>query len=188
VVGLRPGEMFATKWDGFDPAGGRLRIDESAAEWGIKETKTPGSHAWVWLPKSITDELMKWQATSSSVMIFPSQNGTPVGTKNFLRRHFWPAAIRAGIMAAKPKGWPRGKQWVDPNTSVNFKAFLRTCAIWFQQCGTAKGIQAHLRHSTPATTLGVYVQEIPESVRAAVEALDAKLCGLAAAKPEGGVQ
>jgi hypothetical protein len=38
--------------------------------------------------------------------------------------------------------------------------------------------------------LGVYVQELPDSVRTAVEALDRKLCGggLAAAKPEGGVQ
>jgi integrase len=71
---------------------------------------------------------------------------------------------------------------------VNFKAFRRTCATWFQQCGTAKDIQAHLRHSTPATTLGVYVQEIPESVRVAVEALDTKLRGLAAAKPEEIIQ
>ena len=188
VLGLRPGELFAAKWDDFDPAAGRLRIDESAAEWGIKETKTPGSRAWVWLPKSITDELAAWRIMSLSALIFPSQNDTPISTKNFLRRHIWPAAVRAGIMAAKPKKWPKGKQWVDPDTSVNFKAFRRTCATWFQQCGTAKDIQAHLRHSTPATTLGVHVQEIPESVRVAVEALDTKLRGLAAAKPEEIIQ
>lgn len=188
VVGLRPGEMFATKWDDFDPAGGRLRIDESAAEWGIKETKTPGSRAWVWLPKSITDELVNWQATSSSILIFPSQNGTPIRTKNFLRRHIWPAAIKAGIMAKKPKDWPKGKQWVDPSTSVNFRAFRRTCATWFQEVGTAKDIQAQLRHTSPTTTLGVYVQQLPESVRTAVEALDTKLCGVATAKPKGSIQ
>ena len=38
------------------------------------------------------------------------------------------------------------------------------------------------------TTLGVYVQELPESVRTAVEALDQKLCGLAAAQPSASVQ
>jgi integrase len=166
----------------------RLRIDELAAESGIKETKTPGSRAWVWLPVSIANELKKWQATSSEFLIFPSQNGTPIRTKNFLRRHIWPAAVRAGIMAAKPKDWPKGKQWVDPSTSVNFRAFRRTCATWFQKVGTTKDTQALLRHSSATTTLGEYVQAIPESVRAAVEALDAKLCGVAAAKPGGCIQ
>ncbi|HUB83862.1 MAG TPA: site-specific integrase, partial [Bryobacteraceae bacterium] len=188
VLGLRPGELFATKWDDFDQATGQLRIDESAAEWGIKETKTPGSRAWVWLPASIKDELAKWQATSSTVLIFPSQNNTPIRTKNFLRRHIWPAAVRAGIMPAKPKDWPKRKQWVDPATSVNFRAFRRTCATWFQKVGTTKDTQALLRHSSPVTTLGVYVQAIPESVRTAVEALDAKLRGQVVEKPTGLIQ
>ncbi len=38
------------------------------------------------------------------------------------------------------------------------------------------------------TTLGVYVQELPESVRTAVEALDQKLCGPATAGAEALVQ
>jgi integrase len=177
LLGLRPGELFAAKWDDFDAVKGRLRIDESAAEWGLKDTKTPGSRAWVWLPKSVTAELLQWQSVSSSAFIFPSKKGTPISTKNFLRRHLWPAAVKAGIMQAKPADLPKGERWVDPETSVNFKALRRTCATWFQKVGTAKDIQAHLRHSSPTTTLGVYVQEIPESVRAAVEALDAKLCG-----------
>jgi len=32
-----------------------------------------------------------------------------------------------------------------------------------------KDVQAHLRHSSAETTLQIYVQEIPESVRLAVE-------------------
>lgn len=180
VLGLRPGELFAAKWDDFDAAGGRLRIDESAAEWGIKETKTPGSRAWVWLPASIREDLAKWKATTSTLLIFPSEKNTPIRTKNFLRRNIWPAAIRAGIMAARPADWPKEKQWVDPSTSVNFRAFRRTCATWFQKCGSAKDIQSALRHASPVTTLGVYVQEIPESVRTAVEALDLKLITFAA--------
>ena len=187
VLGLRPGEVFATKWDDFDPDAGRLRIDEAAVDSQIKDTKTPGSRAWVWLPKSITDELLNWRATSSSTLIFPAANGRPISTRNFLRRHIWPAAVRAGIMQKKPKDWPKGKQWVDPATSVNFRAFRRTCATWFQKVGTTKDIQAQLRHTTPITTLGVYVQELPESVRTAVEALDQKLCGFVAAQP-GSVQ
>ena len=122
------------------------------------------------------------------MLIFPSRSARPISTRNFLRRHIWPAAVRAGIMQPKPKDWPKGKQWIDPATSVNFRAFRRTCATWFQQVGTTKDIQAQLRHTTPLTTLGVYVQELPDSVRTAVEALDQKLCGFAAAQAAGRVQ
>jgi integrase len=192
VLGLRPGEVFATKWDDFDEGTGRLRVDESAVDCEIKDTKTPGSRAWVWLPKSITEELSKWRTVSASTLIFPSRSTRPISTRNFLRRHIWPAAVRAGIMQKKPKDWPKGKQWVDPATSVNFRAFRRTCATWFHESAGTKNTQALLRHTTPITTLGVYVQELPESVRTAVEALDQKLCGggaaLAAAEPKGPVQ
>ena len=38
---------------------------------------------------------------NSALLVFPSQMGTPIATKNFLRRHICPAAVRAGIMKAK---------------------------------------------------------------------------------------
>jgi len=38
-----------------------------------------------------------------------------------------------------------------------------------------KEVQAHLRHSRATTTLDVYIQEIPDAVRSAVERLDAML-------------
>jgi hypothetical protein len=43
--------------------------------------------------------------------------------------------------------------------------------------GSVKDAQAQLRHANASTTLGVYTQEIPESVRETVEALDRKLFG-----------
>jgi integrase len=58
---------------------------------------------------------------------------------------------------------------------VNHQAFRRTCATHMQKLGSVKDIQAHLRHATPAMTVGVYMQEIPQSVGAAVESLDEKL-------------
>jgi len=38
--------------------------------------------------------------------------------------------------------------------------------------------QAQLSHSDAGTTMNIYMQEIPSSVKAAVEALDQKLCGV----------
>jgi hypothetical protein len=46
--------------------------------------------------------------------------------------------------------------------------------------GTVKDVQALLRHSRAATTTDVYMQEIPESVRATVNAIHQEL----RAKPE----
>jgi len=92
-------------------------------------------------------------------------------------------------MMAKPKDWPKGKQWVDPDTLVT----LRRSAGPVRRGPTRK--PGRKRPGTPAPlhanyNLGVYVQELPERVPAAVEALDQKLCGggLAEAKPGGAVQ
>jgi hypothetical protein len=38
-------------------------------------------------------------------------------------------------------------------------------------------IQAHLRHASPDVTADIYMQDIPESVQGAVEALDFELTG-----------
>jgi len=53
----------------------------------------------------------------------------------------------------------------------------RTFATQVQNLGSVKDAQAQLRHANASTTLGVYTQEIPESVRETVEALDRKLFG-----------
>jgi len=51
---------------------------------------------------------------------------------------------------------------------------VRLPAIGFP-CDGVKEVQAHLRHSRATTTLDVYIQEIPDAVRSAVERLDAML-------------
>ena len=53
-----------------------------------------------------------------------------------------------------------------------------------QHLGSVKDIQAHLRHARPNVTAEVYMQEIPASVRAAVESLDQKLSGVRAKTPQ----
>lgn len=55
------------------------------------------------------------------------------------------------------------------------KAIRRTSATLAQKKGTPKDIQALLRHSRLATTTDVYMQEIPESVQATVEAISKEL-------------
>ena len=59
---------------------------------------------------------------------------------------------------------------------VNHQAFRRTCATYMQKHGTVKDVQSHLRHASATTTVGLYMKEIPVSVRAAVAELDKALC------------
>ena len=79
----------------------------------------------------------------------------------------------------------------DPATAVNPRAFRRTFAnLDSVHSATVKDVQGAMRHSTPDQTLKVYMREIPNGVRNAVDALDqlySQKRGLAGDAP-GGLQ
>jgi integrase len=64
---------------------------------------------------------------------------------------------------------------------LTFQVIRRTIATLAQKKGTPKDIQGVLRHSRLATTTDVYMQEIPESVKATVGAINREL----RLKPQG---
>lgn len=190
VLGFRPGELFALKWDDVDPLGGRIRIDESYGRGTWKPTKTEDSTSWIWVPAELMARIMRWrqeqQALASPLalatgLIFPGAPShgvvNPMNCHNFLYRFVRPAAIRAGIVLPRPKGLPKGTLWANPKTAVTFQSFRRTCATHGQKAGTIKDVQSLLRHTSAATTMKYYIKELPASVRGAVEGLDASLFG-----------
>jgi integrase len=156
VLGLRPGEMFALRWN--DKCGNSLRIDTSISQGIEGDTKTEDSDAFVWMPGSIEAELEFWRTATTRAgnddFIFPSTTGTAIRTDNFLFRVLKKAGRDAGI-----KG-------------VNHQMLRRTCSTYMAQITTVKDVQAHLRHANAATTLEHYIKSVPESVRVAVESLD----------------
>ncbi len=169
VLGLRPGEMFALRWN--DKQQNSLRIDTSITDGVEVETKTEGSDASVWLPSSIDTELEWWRTAagtepSPDAFIFPSTRGTPINTNNFLFRVLREAARKAGI------------------ERLTHQMLRRTCSTYMAQLTTVKDVQAHLRHSTPKTTLEHYIKSVPASVRVAVESLDQLLKSVPAGKDE----
>jgi integrase len=141
-----------------DKQGNSLRIDTAIVDGIEVETKTEGSDAAEWLPVSIEKELEFWRSAGGSVLpdsfIFPSSPGTAINTNNFLFRVLKEAGEKAEI-----KG-------------VTRQMLRRTCYTYMAQITTVKDMQAHLRHSSSATTLEHYIKCVPESVRVAVEALD----------------
>ena len=156
VLGLRPGEMFALRWN--DKQGNSLRIDSSITDGMEVETKTEGSDSFVWLPASIDTELEFWRGTASAAtpetFIFPSSRGTAINTNNFLFRVLKEAGRNAGI------------------DGVTHQMLRRTCSTYMAQITSVKDVQAHLRHTNAKTTLEHYIKSVPESVRVAVESLD----------------
>jgi len=159
VLGLRPGEMFALRWN--DKQDHSLRIDSSISSGIEVETKTEGSDSAVWLPSSIEVELEFWRGcvkdASAEAFIFPSARSTAIRTDNFLFRVLKEAGKKAGI------------------AGVNHQVLRRTCSTYMAQITSVKDVQAHLRHANAKTTLEHYIKSVPESVRVAVESLDSLL-------------
>jgi integrase len=181
VCGLRPGELFALRVDDVESA--LLRIDEAVkdTETGtsrIGETKTESSNAYVSISEDLHKEITIWlsirnvadpyhrsRALAPNDLLFPTETGTPYRIGNYLKRVLKPIGAKAGI------------------ADMTYRALRRTFATQFQRHGLPKDAQAQLRHSKLEMT-GWYMREIPESVRTAVEEMDAEIRQMVDSEPD----
>ncbi len=161
VLGLRPGELFALRWDDID--GYSLQLDENTIDGKVyPRLKTERSRGFVALPASLRAGLAEWKIMqrpgAEQEFIFTNADGGVLRLDNY----------RADVLRPALDGITKetGIEGID------FRACRRTCATHLSKHGGIKEVQAHLRHSRATTTLDVYIQEIPESVREAVESLD----------------
>lgn len=167
VCGLRPAEVLVLRIEDFE--GSQLRIDEALKERQagvdrIGDTKTDESDNFVPVPPDLQREIEVWIAghpnrNDPRAFLFPSSSGTAFSVGNYLKQYLKPLAEKAGV---------RG---------VTHQAFRRTSSTHIQNHASVKDMQRHLRHTDPQTTLKHYAKVIPESLRAAVAALDAKITG-----------
>jgi len=156
--GFRPGELFALRWDDWEP--GQLRIDEGVWRGRLSSPKTKASASVVYIPPKVEAELAEWnrecRPASDREFIFASGAGepTPMNKRIWLEETLRPVADELKIPL------------------VTYQILRRTFATWMQKCGTIKDVQRMLRHSSPNLTVGVYMQAIPESVKQAVNDLE----------------
>ena len=153
LLGFRPGELFALRWDDLRP--GAIRIDEAVYRNRLGDTKTEGSRAIIPLPAQIEAELVLHRqfclGTESRGFLFEARyQGRPMDPRSYLRRFLKPAARQIGI------------------DGLTYQALRRSFATHFQRHGQPKEAQAVLRHSDISTTLGIYTKLIPESARQAL--------------------
>lgn len=159
---LRPGELFALRWQGFDVAGCAITLTETIYKgklrpWG----KTRGSLTTIPIAEELTRDLSAWRQQcpdpSPEAFIFAAPRGGFMDSNNYRNRVLKKLGKEVGL----PK--------------LTFQVIRRTIATLGQKKGTVKDVQAILRHARLGTTTDVYMQEIPESVRAAVNSIHAEL-------------
>ena len=82
------------------------------------------------------------------------KDGKPMRDNNILSRFIKPAARKLGL------------------DFVNWRCLRTSYGTWLKRYGAdMKDIQGQMRHSRMSTTADIYVQDIPESRRSAVERL-----------------
>ena len=159
---LRPSELFALRWKCLDQVESKMYVFETAYKGAIRRWgKTKKSLGPMHLPKQLADDLWLWKQecpdSSPEAFIFPDTKGGFMDTGNYRRRVLH--------KLAKDLELPK----------LTFQVIRRTIATLAQKKGTVKDVQGLLRHSRAATTTDVYMQEIPESVQATVNAINAEL-------------
>jgi integrase len=159
---LRPGELFGLRWKCFDPVVPSITIMETTYKGKIRPWgKTRGSLTTAPIATELAAELVEWKKLSKDpspqAFIFPNRVGGFLDSSNFRNRVLHKLAEKLEL----PK--------------LTFQVIRRTIATLAQKKGTVKDVQGILRHSRTATTTDVYMQELPEGVRATVNSIHKEL-------------
>lgn len=164
---LRTSEAFGLTWGCYHKD--HFEIRNTAWEGKLYEgqTKTDESAAAVPIPVPVQKIIEAWKEqckdTSADALMFPSAKAkTPLTPKNFFRNRVWPITDKMKL----------GRKL------VRFQVFRRTVGTELQKHGSMKDAQAAMRHASIKTTADVYMQEIPESVRAALESRAKEILGV----------
>jgi len=161
---LRPSELFALKWQSFNDRELSLKVTETVYKGSIRPWgKTRRSLGVIHIPKNLVDGLLLWRQAcpdpSSQSFIFPNEQGTFINADDFRKRILRQLATDLEL----PK--------------LTFQVIRRTIGSLAQKKGTVKDVQGVMRHSRAATTVDIYMQEIPEGVRATVTSINDELRG-----------
>jgi integrase len=162
LAALRPGELFALRWnDWAEERPDLLRIDEAFGKSGMDVPKTPGSKANVYLPPGIQLELAAWKQWCGHVdpdaFMFESKARTPWSFDNYRKRILRPAGESVGI------------------AGLTFQMLRRSFSTAAVDSGASvKDIQSQMRHTTAAMSLH-YAKSIPRSVQEEVRKLEEEL-------------
>jgi integrase len=154
-LGLRVGELLGLKWSAVDWEGSRIAIRQSYVYGQLGDVKTPHSHRWMPLDRSLAEKLNEHQARSVSTndddWVFANpQTGRP----------FWPGRIQENwlVPAAKKAGLGR----------IGWHTFRHSHSSLLHALGVDLKVQQELlRHADIRTTMNIYTHTVPKALREA---------------------
>ena len=99
VVGLRPGEVAALKWQDIDFSAQSVTVRERVYRGKLNTPKTVNSSRAAGLPSGVFARLKEWRALAEQPdgLVFPSENGKPLWVCNVLVRSVKPKARELGF-------------------------------------------------------------------------------------------
>jgi integrase len=159
---LRPGELFGLRWKCFDDSSSSITLFETTYKGKIRPWgKTRASLTTTPIATELAEDLVRWRDQcpdpSPEAFIFASRRGGFMDSSNYRKRVLHRLAEELEL----PK--------------LTFQVIRRTIATLAQNMGTVKDVQGMMRHSRTATTTDVYMQELPEGVRATVNSIHDEL-------------
>ena len=168
--GLRAGELWALRVDRVNVLARTVEIAASASEaggWRVGPTKT-GKRRTIMVPKFLAAMLADHIGRYSDEFVFTAAEGGPVHHRNFRRRHFIPAAVKAGLGASvrddDGKKCYDGMRWHD--TRHTSASLLIAAGRSLQE------VKDYLGHSSIRVTSDRYAHLFPEARVAMADALD----------------
>jgi integrase len=160
---LRPSELFGLRWRDFNYDECLLELHETVYRGKLRNwRKTRKALRPIHIPKELADDLWLWKQESKHStpddFIFSNRlrKGGFIDPQNYRKK-----MRKLGEELGLPK--------------LTFQVIRRSIATLGQKKGTPKDIQGVLRHSRLSTTTDVYMQEISESVKATVAAINKEL-------------
>jgi integrase len=155
-LGLRVGEILGLQWNAVDWDGSRIAIRQSYVYGRLGDVKTPGSHRWMPLDRSLAERLRQHQLRSVS----------PVNTADWVfanpetGRPYWPGRIQENwlVPAATKAGLGR----------IGWHTFRHSHSTLLHALGVDLKVQQELlRHADIRTTMNIYTHAVPSALREA---------------------
>ena len=159
---LRPSEIFALKWQCFSYEKLTVTLSETVYRGKIRPWgKTPKSMGVIHITQGLAKALMLWKqegpTPTPETFIFSNSRENFIDADRFRKQLLRKLANELKL----PK--------------LTFQVIRRTIATRAQTMGSVKDIQGILRHSSASTTADVYMQEISEGVKMALQSISNEL-------------
>jgi integrase len=178
VTGMRPGESYALRWEDIDFEHGVISVQRSliwkgapSEGWMLVEPKTERGRRQISIPHSLVEAFHALKRRQDEIkrkvgglyedngFVFASRWGRPFYHRQFIRRVFKVALVKAGL--------PR---------SIRLYDLRHTSATLLLKAGEhIKVVSERLGHASVSITLEVYIHVLPGMQEGAASRIDALL-------------